>query len=369
MRRLTTEQFISQAKSVHGDAYCYSLVTYVNSKVKVKIKCRTHGVFYQTPNCHVSQKQGCPKCSSRGKMNTDNFIKHAKEIHGDTYDYSLSVSKNNLSKVVIKCTNHGEFSQLVSSHLSGHGCPKCANAESANNRRKPLSEFTVRALEVHKGVYDYSSFVYVNTNTKGSIICSTHGVFYQTPKEHLRGRGCPKCAVNCKLTTDSFTRKASEVHNDKYSYGFTEYVNGSTPVIITCPIHGGFIQKPSDHLSGNGCQSCAKGGYKENKEGFLYILHSEEHIKVGISNQPLKRFQDLKTETPFPFDVLDVLHSKSGLAVKCVESIIHNSFPSAGLSGFSGCTEWLTPNAELIECVYEAASVYCLKRIKLEDLE
>ncbi len=367
MRRLTTEQFVTQAKSVHGDTYDYSLVSYTNSKAKVKITCRKHGVFHQIPNCHISQKQGCPKCASRGKMDTSNFIKHAKELHGNTYDYSLSVSKNNLSKVVIKCTNHGEFSQLVSSHLSGHGCPKCANVESANNRRKPLSDFTTRASEIHKDRYDYAGFTYVNTNTKGAITCGAHGVFYQTPKEHLQGKGCPKCAANYKLSTDTFTEKAFVVHNGKYSYCFTDYVNVSTPIVITCPIHGNFIQRPSDHLSGNGCQSCAKGGYKENKEGFLYILQSEEHIKVGISNQPLKRFQDLKTETPFPFDVLDILHSKNGLAVKCVESIIHNSFSSAGLSGFSGCTEWLTPNAQLIECVYEAASVYCLKRIKLED--
>lgn len=368
MRRSTTEQFITQAMSFHGDTYDYSLVSYTNSKSKVKIICRKHGVFCQIPNCHISQKQGCPECASRGKMSTSNFIKHAKELHGDKYDYSLSTSTNNLDKAVIICKEHGEFRQVVSSHLAGHGCPECAVTQAANRRRKTIEEFKTQAKAIHGCKYGYEKFEYQNTNTKGIILCSDHGEFQQSPKEHLRSRGCPKCAVNCKLDVASFSEKARKVHNNKYLYDFTDYVNVSTSVIITCPVHGNFTQKPSDHLSGNGCQSCAKGGYKKDREGFLYLLLSEEYLKVGISNQPIKRFQDLRGETPFPFEILDVLHSEDGLSVKCVESIIHNSFPNAGLSGFSGCTEWLIPSSELLECVYDVASVYCLEKIKLEDM-
>lgn len=368
MRKLTTEQFIEKARTVHGDTYDYSSVEYRGSKIKVDIKCKKHGVFRQIPNCHISQKQGCPKCSFRGRMTTDNFIHNAKDIHGIKYDYSLSVSENNMSKVIIICREHGKFSQLVASHLSGHGCSECAKGKSIRSRTKTLSEFEKQATETHVGKYAYVNFVYVNNNTKGIINCPEHGEFYQTPKEHLRGRGCPKCATNYKLNNATFSRKASNVHDNKYSYHLTRYENNATPVVISCPYHGDFVQKPSDHLAGNGCQTCAKGGYKSDKTGFLYLLSSQEHLKIGISNQPLKRFQDLRSSTPFPFDVMDVLYSKDGYAVRCVESILHNSFENAGLKGFSGCTEWLIPRADLLECLYDTASIYGLKRVNIEDI-
>lgn len=59
--KLTTEEFIRRAKEVHGDKYDYSKVEYVNNTTKVCIICPTHGEFWQKPNTHI-QKKGCKKC-------------------------------------------------------------------------------------------------------------------------------------------------------------------------------------------------------------------------------------------------------------------------------------------------------------------
>lgn len=53
-----TEYFINRAREVHGDNYDYSLVKYVSSSSKVKIKGK-FGIFEQTPNSHLNG-QGCP---------------------------------------------------------------------------------------------------------------------------------------------------------------------------------------------------------------------------------------------------------------------------------------------------------------------
>ena len=61
-----------------------------------------------------------------------------------------------------------------------------------------------------------------------------------------------------KLTTEEFIKKAREVHGDRYDYSKVEYVNNKTKVIIICPVHGVFPQSPVNHIRGNGCPKCAK---------------------------------------------------------------------------------------------------------------
>ena len=58
----TTKQFIEDAKQIHGDTYDYSNVEYINAKTKVCIICPKHGEFWQTPNCHINRHYGCPIC-------------------------------------------------------------------------------------------------------------------------------------------------------------------------------------------------------------------------------------------------------------------------------------------------------------------
>lgn len=57
------------------------------------------------------------------------------------------------------------------------------------SREEVISKFR----NVHGDRYDYSKVVYVDMNSKVTIICPEHGEFYVTPDNHLRGRGCPRC--------------------------------------------------------------------------------------------------------------------------------------------------------------------------------
>lgn len=64
--RKTTEQFISEARKVHGLRYDYSKVTYKDNKTKILIICPTHGEFLQSPIVHL-HGCGCAKCSYKNK--------------------------------------------------------------------------------------------------------------------------------------------------------------------------------------------------------------------------------------------------------------------------------------------------------------
>lgn len=71
---------------------------------------------------------------------------------------------------------------------------------------------------------------------------------------------------NKKLTLNEFILKSKSVHGDKYQYNNTNYINTITPVIITCPIHGDFSVRPSDHIHKKcGCKKCSGGRTRYNR--------------------------------------------------------------------------------------------------------
>ena len=130
-KRRSVDEVILEAKNVHGDKYDYSLITeYKNTKTKLPIICKEHGIFYQTYDNHVRNKQNCPQCAliQQGidnRLTTNEFIEKAKLIHNDDYDYSLVNYNLSEDKVDIICSKHGVFSQIARNHLQGQGCPKC----------------------------------------------------------------------------------------------------------------------------------------------------------------------------------------------------------------------------------------------------
>ena len=268
MQKLTTEEFVKKAREVHGDKYDYSKVEYKNNSTKICIICPNHGEFLQIPYHHL-QGSGCSKCSKIERINNQTytkkiFVKKAKEVHGNRYDYSKVEYKNSSTKICIICPDHGEFLQIPNSHLRGQGCPKCGNKFKGISKRGTNSKFIKKSKDIHGDKYDYSKVEYKNSKEKVCIICPDHGEFYQKPNHHLRGVGCPWCGGRYKNTED-FVKRARKIHDDKYDYSKANYKNYSTNICIICPDHGEFYQKPSNHMSGGGCPSCANKGIDTKK--------------------------------------------------------------------------------------------------------
>lgn len=96
-----------------------------------------------------------------------------------------------MEKITIVCNvpEHGEFKQILRSHMNGHGCNKCSYILRGKNRLKKVEEFTEEANELFNNSYDYSEFNYLNRKTKGLIICKTCGYrFCMSPSYHLNHR-------------------------------------------------------------------------------------------------------------------------------------------------------------------------------------
>jgi hypothetical protein len=58
------------------------------------------------------------------KKTINDFIVEANIVHNNKYDYSLSVYKNNSTKLIIICPIHGIFKQTPTGHIKG-GCKAC----------------------------------------------------------------------------------------------------------------------------------------------------------------------------------------------------------------------------------------------------
>lgn len=177
---------------------------------------------------------------------------------------------------------------------------KGGNSHLKLKLRKSREDFINQSNEIHNNKYNYDLVVYVRNEDYVIIECKEHGYFLQSPKTHIKGRGCKKCGgEKRRLTTETFIEKANTVHSNKYDYSESVYVLKKIKVKIICPIHGVFTQSPSDHLNGSGCQECAKhltswrrsqysamaekhGGYSN-----VYLIKmtnkNESFYKIGIT--------------------------------------------------------------------------------------
>lgn len=333
-RTKSTEQFIHEASSIHGDKYDYSHVIYTGEYQGVNILCPIHGEFTQDPKVHL-MGSGCPKCGllkigEKKRLSQDDFLERSYKIHGDKYDYTKVDYQGQNTNVKIICPIHGVFTQLPSTHLNGGGCPACSGVE-----RYGQSGFIERAKEIHGEKYDYSKVDYVNAKSKVEIICPEHGSFMSEPYHHTKGTGCPRCGADriseaLLLTKEEWIERAGNIHGDKYDYSRVDYAGGRNPVEIVCPEHGPFLQPPRIHIhQESGCPLCAESGVKLDAPGILYYIRINTHThtlwKIGITNRTVhKRFVgDLSKITvirAWPFDVLrDAFEIEKEILKTCIE--------------------------------------------------
>lgn len=126
------------------------------------------------------------------------FFEKALLIHGEKYDYSQSNYVDMRSNITIRCPIHGFFDTLAKNHMDGSGCNQCGRANCGwlvhGTKEQRMLKFIEKSNERHNFRYDYSKVIYVNGNTHVIIGCPSHGDFNQKPDGHMNtGRGCPKC--------------------------------------------------------------------------------------------------------------------------------------------------------------------------------
>lgn len=159
------DAFIAAARAAHDNCYDYSRVRfeYTNASTPVTIEYPDHGTFTQSPNEH-RRGQLCPDCARlvRAAM----FVERARDIHGDRYDYTAMVFVDQHTSVVLVCADHGKFVQRPTNHLSGHGCPDCAEVDRSDSLRAASATRKLARLHVKPGTAALHTHVHCSTTAR-----------------------------------------------------------------------------------------------------------------------------------------------------------------------------------------------------------
>jgi len=310
------EDYIKRAREIHGDNYDYSqLPEEFKGTDKITIICKEHGPFVQIARNHISvQHSGCPICG-RKRANSkltdtfEEFVKKARKVHGENFEYIESSFKKTGSKLKIKCNKCGKiFEQTGSMHLSGNGCSHC----NPPHKKRTTEDFAAELAITHPNLELLSE--YVNTNTPITVRCKIHDYTYQTTPHRLKqGANCQKCyddrrSVTNRKPIEKILEEVEKIHGDKYilPYINTEYINSKTKLTCKCK-HGHEFKITLNKLINReqGCPICNES-------------HLEEKISLLIpSFERNKHYDWLKNPKTNCMLTLDSYDEKLNVAIEC----------------------------------------------------
>ena len=156
--------------------------------------------------------------------------------------------------------------------------------------------FVVEAKEIYGDRYDYSKVEYKNRDHRVTVVCPIHGDFQVYAREHLDGKGCPKCEKG-----EKFLAKLEEKFGDKYGLEQFVYNSSTSPITLVCPEHGAFSRTPTQILNSSwGCPECAK---KVNDDAHQAAVARKEAAKAEkqreideMNAQKLQEWKDARAE-------------------------------------------------------------------------
>lgn len=330
----TFERFLSQSKSIHSDKFNYSLVTkdYIQgSKSKIPLICNTcsygiEGEWITSISSHIYNGTGCPNCAGNVPWTISRFLKVAKSIHLDKYNYSLlneEYFKGQESKIPVICNTctyglNGEWNPSINHHINTRsGCPNCAQKIPWT-----LERFLHAAHFLHEDKYDYSlvtSSHIEGVKSKIPLICNTckYGSFYEWNPSiscHINHKyGCPNCAGNAPWTLERFLSTAKDIHANRYNYSHitSEHMNGaSSKIPVICNIcTRRWDPTITNHINNkSGCPHCSMSKGELMIADILTEMNIMYDTQHTIPTLPGKRYDFM-----FVYENADILIEFDGI--------------------------------------------------------
>lgn len=260
------------------------------------------------------------------RLTTEEFVKKARLIHGDQYDYSESVYIGKADKVKVTCRKCKKSKFIAPANHYICGC-KCDSRERARLKiRKTTDYFVKKARKKHGDNFDYSEVNYIDSDTKVIITHKKCGnKLLIRPHNFLKSdSGCRFCSLKAATkTTEQFIKEAKKIHKDKFDYSETEYINNATKLKIKCKkCKKSYLIFPSNHVFGYKCPFCVKMKKEDFVKKAKRIHGNKYDYTDSVFNGTKKSITIFckKCQLPFTLRASGHITSNMGGCQRCIGS-------------------------------------------------
>jgi len=249
------KSILADLNKIHNNFYDYTNSKWEKIDDIITINCKLHGEFKQSLKLHLKGHK-CQKCSNRYNKTNNEFINNLK-IKFIDIDFTLTEFINSKTPVFAFCKKHNLIKFYP--NFKHHVCKKCYQID------KNFNNFLKNSIKKYGNKYDYSLSDNKDNQTKIKIVDTENKkIFEQTPQGHLKGNQCQIYWSN-KNNTETFIYQSKNIHGDKYDYSISNYVASKENIEIICKTHGTFEQTPNNHLRGAGCPKCNRFNIQQSK--------------------------------------------------------------------------------------------------------
>lgn len=247
---------------------------------------------WRSPVKSISNGWGCARCAKRHQYSTEEWIEQARKVHGDKYDYSLAKYSVCHTKVKIICSKHGIFEQTPTEHLAGKNCPYCTHQkfhplESLAVLRPDIASEWDYERNKDSGVTPET--IGLDTRKKFWWLCNNGCNHSYQATIHFRVSRNSRCAVchgkqvspdtSLAAVNPTLAAEWSE-ENDKKPTEVTAKSDYEALWKCPNPNHPPYRQKVEVRSRGTGCVYCQRYGKKHPKDYEDELRSKHPHIKV-----------------------------------------------------------------------------------------
>ena len=299
MRKKTHDEYIVDVSMKNPNIDVIGI--YINSDTKIMHKCRVCGHTWEAFSFNILKGSGCPKCANNKKskdraLTISEYVE--KLIYINPNIEFIGDYKNTNTRAMHICKVCGnEWMAYPSNILSGKGCKKCSDKNSADIRRKPHDVYVMQVNNTNPNIIVLDEYINARVPIKHKCKICEHE-WNVSPDSILCGHGCPRCI---KSNGEKMVGEYLIEHQIKFEsqYTFNNCRNKKPlpfdfyiPNMNVCIEYDGIQHfEPIEHFGG--IDGLKQRQYNDNIKTNYCLLHNISLLRISYNqdvNKELDKF-------------------------------------------------------------------------------
>lgn len=165
--------------------------TYKNAKTAILHRCKLDNYeWYAKPN-NILTGKGCPKCSGTMKKLHSEYIREVSIVNPNIEVIGQYI--NAKIPIKHRCKTHNVVWETApNSILNGYGCYMCGNQKIGDKLRKDREQYVEELKTINKNIIVLGSYINANVPILHKCLLDGNE-WFASPSNILQGCGCPQC--------------------------------------------------------------------------------------------------------------------------------------------------------------------------------